>query len=107
VGVIESVGVAVKEDVEDADVEFIELPDPEPVMPPVAPAPSMRERAFFSLVQAIIVPFELTDGRAKHCWVRRQRCEITNCPSTQVAMPSWTQVMSPLVQEPVALLLAF
>jgi hypothetical protein len=40
--------------VEDADAGFIELPDAEPLIPPVAPAPSMRERAIFSLVQAIV-----------------------------------------------------
>ena len=39
-------------DVEDGDVEL--PPDPEPVIPPVAPAASMRERAIFSLVQVIV-----------------------------------------------------
>lgn len=53
--------------VEDADPGSIELPDPEPVIPPVAPAPSMRERVIFSLVQVIVVPSELSDGSAKHC----------------------------------------
>ena len=54
----ESVDVAVLVsplDVEDVEVEFIELPlDPEPVIPPVAPAASIRERAIFSLVQVIV-----------------------------------------------------
>jgi len=80
VGVIESVDVAVPElvvpfNVEDVDAGFIvELPDPgsDPVIPPVAPAASMRERAFFSLVQVIVVPLELSDGSAKQCWVGGQ-----------------------------------
>jgi len=93
--------------VEDADVGFIEFPDPEPVTSPVAPAALMRESALFSLVQAIVVPFELTDGSAKHCWVGGQRpFEVSNCPFTQEAMAPWTHVVSPLLQEPVAVLLA-
>jgi len=81
VGVIESVDVpgVAPLNVEDADAGFIELPDPEPVIPPVAPAASMRERAIFSLVQVTVVPLELTDGSAKHCWFAGQRpCEISN-----------------------------
>lgn len=110
--VIESVDVVVPGvvplDVEDADAGSIELPsESEPVIPPVAPAASMRERAFFSLVQVITVPFEITDGSAKHCWFGRQRpCEVSNCPFTQEAMAPWTQVVSPLLQEPVAVLSA-
>jgi len=105
----ESNDVAVLEvsplDVEDGDVE---LPlDPEPVIPPVAPAASMRERAIFSLVQVIVVPFESTDGSAKHCWFAGQGpCEVSNCPFTQEAMAPWKQVVSPLLQEPVTALLA-
>jgi len=83
VGVIEPVDVAVPEvtveevvplNVEDVDAGFIELPDPEsdPVIPPVAPAAPMRERAFLSLVQAIVVPLELSDGSAKQCWLAGQ-----------------------------------
>lgn len=110
VGIMASVDVAVPGvalNVEDADVGFIELPDPEPVASPVAPAALMRERALFSLVQAIVVPFELTDGSAKHCWVAGQRpFEVSNCPFTQEAMAPWTHVVSPLVQEPVVVVLA-
>jgi len=91
--------------VEDADEGLIEPPDPEPVIPPVAPAAVMRERAFFSLVQAIVVPFALSDGSAKHCWFAGQLpCEVSNCPFTQEAMAPWTHVVSPLVQGPVAVL---
>jgi len=95
-------------DVEDGDAESIELPsESEPVIPPDAPAASMRERAFFSLVQVIIVPSVLTDGSAKHCWVGGQRpCEVSNCPFTQEAMAPWIHVVSPLLQEPVAVLSA-
>jgi len=108
VGVIGSVDVAVPAlNVEDADAELIEPPESEPVTPPVAPAASMIERAFFSLVQVIVVPFELTDGSAKHCWVAGQPpCEVSNCPFTQEAMAPWTHVVSPLVQGPVAVLFA-
>jgi hypothetical protein len=107
--IVGSVDVAVPAlNVEDADEGLIEPPDPEPVIPPVAPAASMIDWAFFSLVQAIVVPFELTDGSAKHCWVAGQLpCEVSNCPFTQEAMAPWTQVVSPLVQGPVAVLFAF
>ena len=60
VGVVAFIDVAVPGvpvaplNVEDKDVEFIELPDPEPVTSPVAPAALMRESALFSLVQAIV-----------------------------------------------------
>jgi len=107
VGVMASIDVAVLGVVEDAGAGFIELPDPEPVTPPVAPAALMRDRALFSLVQAIVVPLELTDGSAKQCWVAGQRpFEVSNCPFTQEAMASWRHVVSPLVQEPVAVVLA-
>ena len=55
VGIMASIDVAMPE-VEDVDEGggFIELPDPEPVTPPVAPAALMRERALFSLVQAMV-----------------------------------------------------
>jgi len=93
--------------VEDADAIELPDPDPEPVIPPFAPAASMRERAFFSLVQVIVVPLELTNGSAKHCWDAGQLpCEVSNCPFTQEAMAPWTHVVSPLVQGPVAVLLA-
>jgi hypothetical protein len=106
--VIGSVDVAVPAlDVEDADEELVELSDSEPVIPPVAPAASIKERALFSLVQAIIVPLEVTDGSAKHCWVAGQLpCEVSNCPFTQVAMAPWTHVVSPSLQGPVAVLFA-
>jgi len=91
VGVVGSVDVVVPGvvplNVEDADAGFVEFWDPEPVIPPVAPAASMRERAILSLVQVIVVPFELTDGSAKHCWDAGQLpCEVSNCPFTQEAM---------------------
>jgi hypothetical protein len=55
VGVVASIDVAVPGlTVEDADAGFIELPDPEPVTSPVAPAALMRDWALFSLVQAIV-----------------------------------------------------
>jgi hypothetical protein len=42
------------------------------------------------------VPLEVTDGSAKQCWVAGQRpFEVSNCPFTQVAMASWTHVVSP------------
>jgi len=107
VGVVDVAVPALDVTVEEADEELIELPDPEPVIPPVAPAALMTERAFFSPVQAIVVPFELTDGSAKHCWVAGQLpCEVSNCPFTQEAMAPWTQVVSPLVQGPVTVLFA-
>lgn len=44
--------------VEDGEAEFIELagppPDPDPVIPPVAPAASMRDWTVFSLKQPIV-----------------------------------------------------
>lgn len=91
--------------VEDADVgciEAVKAPDlPEPVMPPVAPEALMRDWALFLLVQARIVPFDLTDGSAKHRWVAAQRpFEVSNWPFTQVAMAFLTHVVSPLLQEP-------
>jgi len=69
---IVAVPVVAPLNVEDADAGFIELPDPEPVTPPGAPAAFMRERALFSLVQVMVVPLEFTDGSAKHCWVEGQ-----------------------------------
>jgi len=93
--------------VEDVDAELVESPDPEPVIPPVAPAASIIERAVFSLVQAMTVPLEVTDGSAKHCWVAGQlTCDVSNCPFTQEAKAPWTHVVSPSVQGPVALLFA-
>lgn len=54
--ILESVDVEVPVlDVEeDADVVLVELSGSEPVIPPVAPAASIKEAAFLSLVQAII-----------------------------------------------------
>jgi hypothetical protein len=105
VGVIGSVDVAVPAlNVEDADEGLVESPGSDPVIPPVAPAAAIIERALFSLVQAIIVPFEVIDGSAKHCWVAGQlTCDVSNCPFTQEAMAPWIHVVSPSVQGPVVL----
>jgi len=51
------------------------------------------------------VPLDLTDGSAKHRSVAGQRpFEASNSPLTQEAIAPWTHVVSPLVQEPVAVL---
>ena len=46
------------------------------------------------------MPFESTDGSAKHCWFAGQRpCEVSNCPFTQEAMAPWKQVVSPSIAQ--------
>lgn len=49
------------------EADTVELVDPSPVIPPVAPVASIRARASPSVSHVTEVPRELTRGSAKHC----------------------------------------
>jgi len=80
-------------------------PEPEPVIPPVAPVAAMRVVASASVVQAMVVPALATRGRARQ--VSDELHEVsTNFPLTHCAKFPPIQACSPSVQEESALRVA-
>jgi hypothetical protein len=94
-----------EDDVEDVldDVVLVELPGsarrpsepPEPVTPPLTPEAVNMAITVLSLVQRRDVPGARMSGMAKHCRPSgHSPADVSNFPSTQVAMSPSTQAVS-------------